>query len=207
MELRKFLPAAYEVWEKVMFLHMFVCPEGGLPLEGVGLPLEGWICLWTEGVCLWRKGVFLWREGVFLWGRAFAWKEGSARWGGGGGGGGAEIQSTGSRYASYWNAFLLLMVSDKKLYWFKNVRKGCFHYFLQRCTKIKYCINFSWNHKVKINLLLKQQAETASLKFSIKKKKNTRFIITSFLGVLIRGPILKCYEKYRLLPNRNVYFK
>ena len=56
-----FLPPAYELWGKLMFLHLSVIlftgwstllghlpSEGGLPSGGKGLPSEG-VCLNTEG--------------------------------------------------------------------------------------------------------------------------------------------------------------
>ena len=66
-----------------MFLHVFVCPRG-LPLEG-GVSLMGDVCLW--------------REGVFLMGGLHPGRPSP------------EIQSTGGRYASYWNAYLFILIS------------------------------------------------------------------------------------------------
>ena len=40
MNQNSLLPTVYEVWGKVMFLQVFVCSQGALPLEG-GLPLDG----------------------------------------------------------------------------------------------------------------------------------------------------------------------
>ena len=56
-----FLPLANEVWGKVMFLQMSVCPQGGICLwvwgdvyrwAQIGVPLGLGVCLWIQGcVC------------------------------------------------------------------------------------------------------------------------------------------------------------
>ena len=40
------LPPANEVWNKVMFSQVFVCPQGGLCPEGVsvGISVQGGLC-------------------------------------------------------------------------------------------------------------------------------------------------------------------
>ena len=129
------LPPANEVWGKVIFLHQFVIlfTGGGVcgcSAGGACMVLFGGACMVLFGGCAWfYVGGHVW----LLWGgmRGFIW--GGVRGfiqGGmhgfiqgacvvlfGGGGmrgffsffGYNEIRSMSGRYASYWNAFLLII--------------------------------------------------------------------------------------------------
>ena len=104
-----YLPAATKV-AKVMFLQVFVCQQEGGGVRGCWghAWLLGGVCVvagghvWLLGVCgcqggMRGKGGHAWQRGV----RSEGGMRGIRR--------DTEIRSMSGRYASYWNAFLLML--------------------------------------------------------------------------------------------------
>ena len=141
---KSFLPPANEVCEGYVFtpVSQSFCSQGGgrAWLWGGGAWLQGGMhgcrgCAWLWGACMVVGSVHGCGGCAWLWGACVVvgghvWLQGGVHGCGGACMGYDEIRSMSGRYASYWNAFLLLFNMSSKEIKSQNyycIRGNCIH--------------------------------------------------------------------------------
>ena len=119
MCISRFLPPAKEVWGKVIFLHLSVI----LFTRGGGVSGQVPPGRYTPGQ-VHPPGRYSPSPSVHAW-----------------------IRSTSGRYASYWNAFLFLLILDERwptfpsfiLWWFvERINNSAYYKMIYRCQNKRY---------------------------------------------------------------------